>query len=84
MARDKESAYCEFVEMIQKSWTWHRLTESERVSCMDAFYFAENQNILKGNFNQRWMILQAIYNAFLCGIGYTPFNWREKEPEPSF
>jgi hypothetical protein len=84
MARDKESTFCEFVEMIKKSWTWTRLTESERVSCMDAFCFTEEQNILKGNFDQRWRILQAVYNAFLSGIGYQPIGWREKEPEPSF
>ena len=82
MERNKESAFDEFIIMIEKSWTWARLTDSERESCRDAFNFAKSQKILKGNFNQRWSILQAIYNAFLNGVGYPSvsgwYDWRKE------
>ena len=79
---NKEFAFDEYIKMIEKSWTWARLTDSERESCLDSFNFVKSQNILKGTFNQRWMILHGIYHAFLNGVGYPSvsgwYDWRKE------
>lgn len=78
------NAYYDFCEMVRKSWTYEKMTEDERSRCWDALHFASSQGFIKGCYQARWGILQAIYKAFLIGIGYSDFNWRDAEPEKSF
>lgn len=84
--RSKESAFSEYITVIQQSWTWDRLTEQERERCMNTMNWVRDQNILRGNFEARWDILQAVYAAFLDGVGCKPFGWREdsEDPVPQF
>lgn len=84
--RSKESAFSEYITVIKQSWTWDRLTEQERERCMNAMNWVRDQNILRGNFEARWDILQAVYSAFLDGVGYKPIGWREdsENPAPQF
>ena len=77
--KPKENAIDEFVDMVRKSWTFGRLTTSERDALFEAFEFAGRH--LRGDFDARWATLQAVYNAFLLGVGYTAFNWREVEED---
>lgn len=76
------NAYYDFCEMVRHAWTFHRMTEEEQGKCWDALRFAAEQNVLKGVYSARWMILQAIYRAFLAGMGYHSGNWREPDAEP--
>lgn len=79
MKDNKEMAMSEFCEMIRKSWTYGRMTVEEKARCFSAIQWTHEQGILRGNFNARWAILQGVYNAFLSGIGYDGFGWREPE-----
>ena len=74
---NKEYAYKDFVDMIQKSWTYNRLTEDEKDRCIAAFIWVKNQNLLRGNYAARHDQLNALYHAFLLGVGYTGAFWRE-------
>ena len=76
-----KDAYTDFLTMIERSWTYGRMTDEEKRRCMEAFSWALEQGAIKGADKTRWMIMQAIYNAFLQGIGYDPFHWREPEAE---
>ena len=69
-----------FQNVIQKSWTWSRLTDEERTR------FAEMNAIdrIYGNGKMRIEWLNTIYEAFLCGLGYEPIGWRETEEVPKF
>lgn len=89
MERTKETALRDFIEMIEKSWTWKRLTNKERADVLDRFSFEtlSKEGAAKGSRKQRWAVYQAIYSAFLMGCGYKPSGWRETEsaePVPLF
>lgn len=77
MERTKENAFLKAVSIFVRSWTFAKLTESEKQQCINSLLWAKEQNILKGTFENRVQILNAVYNAFLAGVGYTSFNWRE-------
>lgn len=77
MEKNKENVLYDFEEMIEKSWTYGKMTETERKNWKDVLYSVRTKNALKGTYIQRWEILQAIYGAYLIGIGYDNFNWRE-------
>lgn len=77
MPHDKENALISFICMICRSWTFARLTESEKEDCINSLLFASEQKILKGTYNHRFMILHSIYNAFLSALGYKNGNFRE-------
>ena len=85
MERTKESAAPDFMRTISKSWTYCRLTEEEKDRLDDAIDFATLAAV-KGSFNRRWDVLQAVYHAFLNGVGYNGPTWREPNPNevPAF
>ena len=79
----KENAYSNWLEMIKESWTWKRLTEDEQKKFLQELEnfcgeFSSSQ-ILKGTYDQRWSVLNALYSFYLDGLGYQPSNWREEE-----
>ena len=80
---NKENAYKDWFDMIVLSWTWARLTELERMKFEDEVenFCGEHSSIqiLKGNYNQRWNILQALYSIYLDGLGYNHGKFREPE-----
>ena len=79
MEKNKDIAYQDWINMIQQSWTWERLTEDERTKfleqldnrCVRAY-----RSILKGTYSQRYDILNAMYSFYLDGLGYKPQGWR--------
>ena len=74
---EKENVLQDFKKMIYDSWTYEKLTNFERQQLEKTLESVQLNNVLKGTLKQRWAILQAIYNAFLMGVGYTDFNWRD-------
>lgn len=84
MEKIKENTLIDFKEMIFNSWTFNKMTPDEKKKCFETLDNIQTQNTLKGTYKQRWVILQAIYSAYLNGLGYTDINWREKENTPKF
>jgi hypothetical protein len=78
LPHDKENALLHFIVMICKSWTFERMTDQEKENCINALIETDDYNALKGNWEARFYILHAVYNAFLSGLGYTHGgSWRE-------
>jgi hypothetical protein len=77
--KDKNMALHDFRRMIELSWTYEKMTEKEQDSWNDVLNNCRTIESLKGDYHTRWNILQAIYNAYLIGIGYDGFQWREVE-----
>ena len=78
MERKKENAFSDFMDMIRNSWTYERMTGDEKRRLAKAFEWVECCGLV-GTYKQRFAILYIAYNAFLQGIGYTDFNWREPD-----
>lgn len=80
--KSKENEQRDFVEMIEKSWTFDKMTEQEKADCMELL-LRSNQTAVKGSYKTRWNILLAVYHGFLAGLGYfrNPATWREENPE---
>ena len=75
----------DFILMIEQSWTFGKMTKTEKLNCRYMLEAHTTKNALKGTYRQRWEILQACYSAFLDGLGYTGANWREtEESAPTF
>lgn len=70
------TAKSDFLETIKRSWTWGRLTMNERVT-FEAM-LSTYDDAIKGTYDQRWRICQALYTTYLAGLGYTGGEWREK------
>lgn len=76
MNKTKENALTDYIEMVRRSWTYGKMTDDEKNRCINVLTDVRALNI-QGTYNQRWNALQAVYNAYLVGIGYNSFNWRE-------
>ena len=72
--KNYRAAITDWKNMISESWTWEKLTEEERNKFLELV--TENEPYIKGNYEERQEILGMIYNAFLCGLGYTGMHWR--------
>ena len=70
-------AYHDFWEMIERSWTWERLTIAERRTLKGRIW--ESQNAFRGSYDSRMNQLQFCYNFFLYGLGYKGLGWRAPE-----
>lgn len=84
MKKDKKQAEQDFIRMIEKSWTYGRMTEAERKRWWgDAFWLAART--IGGNYTARYTAYNAVYSAFLDGLGYDGPRWRgEDERDYSF
>lgn len=78
---EKEKALYNFANMIRQSWTYGKMTREEKDNWEKVLNDIRTITCLKGNYNTRWNILQALYMSYLIGIGYNSFNWRESEEE---
>lgn len=83
MAKVKETAKQDYIEMIKQSWTWDRLTEKERNQFLELLEHPCTRVVVKGNYEQRWEACEALYHTFLEGLGYDPLEWRESQPTVS-
>ncbi len=80
----KENILNDFIKMIQASWTYNRMTENEKAKIIETLNHVRTIDALKGTYKQRWNILNAIYGAFLAGIGYDGCTWRETKKDIPF
>ena len=72
--KQKENAYTDFIHIVTNSWTWQRMTEPERA----AFWrLTETLEEATGTYDNRMKVYHSIYTAFLYGLGYDGFKWRE-------
>ena len=74
---NRENAVHAFKETIKTSWTYERLTEEEIKRLEHCIDWAEQQNAIKGTYQQRFETLDAIYYTFLVALGYKNYKWRE-------
>ena len=78
--RERHDAMPYFKDMVKKSWTYARLTESEREWLWNVF--GNRAMDIKGTFYQRYDAYNAMYSAYLAGVGYhDPINWRRGNEE---
>ena len=76
MNKPKEQAQADYITMIRNSWTFQRMTQKEQEKAIKALHCPD---MLQGSYKQRWYTLEAVYRAFLLGIGYAGAYWREPE-----
>ena len=76
MNKSKEQAQADYIAMIRNSWTFQRMTQEEQEKAINALHCPD---MLQGSYRQRWYTLEAVYRAFLLGIGYDGADWREPE-----
>lgn len=76
MNRSKEQAQADYIAMTRNSWTFQRMTQKEQDAAIQALLCGE---MLEGSYKQRYSALNAVYRAFLLGIGYNGPQWREPE-----
>lgn len=72
--KQKENAYTDFIRIVTNSWTWLRMTESERATF---WRLTEKLEEAAGTYDNRMKVYHSIYTAFLYGLGYDGFKWRE-------
>lgn len=78
MIKNRLTAQADWTNMIIKSWTWERLTATEKHKFRDELSKEAAQKIITGTYKQRCEILNALYSMFLEGCGYTDWTWRGK------
>lgn len=72
----KENAINDFLSVIERSWTYNRMTDSEKTVLRRLI--DEWKNNFTGTYKQRWNTLNMIYSFYLAGLGYTgSCSWRE-------
>lgn len=76
--KDKENALKDYKEMIINSWTYKKMTADEQIKLFEEFDSIRTQEALKGDYNARWNILNAVYSFYLKGLGYDGYDWREE------
>lgn len=76
MERIKENAKKDFINMIVNAWTVDKMTQKEWDQLIDVFDSPQTENALKGNYRQRWEVLQAIFTSYLMGLGFNGCGWR--------
>ena len=80
---NKDNATKDFFEMIEKSWTWARLTDKAREFFIDRVTATNDPTAktVKGSYKERFETLNALYFMFLAGTGYCVNidvnDWRE-------
>ena len=65
------------MKVFENSWTFNKLTREEKEKYYRIFTSDEIKNSLTGTEKQIIQTLNVVYSAFLTGIGYNGYNWRE-------
>lgn len=79
MKKDKDNAALDFYEMIQKSWTWERLTKEEQKRFRRRLESFDCYGRIKGSYETRYEHCHQLYQMFLEALCYDPLHWREPE-----
>lgn len=73
--KTKENAIYNYIQMTLNSWTYDRMTDAEKKTCIEVLKYAK----VSGTYAARWEQMHQIYRAYLLGIGYNGPLWREPE-----
>lgn len=84
--KNRECALFDYMQIIQRSWTWARLTDEERKTFRETLFKWWDRGKIQGNYDARWNVMSLAYDFFLDALGYDPCNWREPDNEerPAF
>lgn len=69
-----------FLSNAKKWWTWAKLTDKEKKEFEFRLRVNQAQNLIQGNYQQRYSVYTAMYDMFLAGLGYFEngsLNWRK-------
>ena len=66
-----------FHSVIEKSWTWKRLTEEERQRFINMDVFER----IRGDEQTKIEWLCTIYHSYIEALDYKPIGWRETAEE---
>lgn len=72
-------AITDHVKKITESWTWNKLTEDERNRYETEMSRNLNRNLFIGEYAIVTEIMDALYDMFLEGLGYSGVTWRAEE-----
>ena len=72
----EKSVLDKFIEMIEASWTYNKMSKMEKKRCIELLRDMKTEKSLKYTDNHKWDILQAVYAAYLQGLGYDGSEWR--------
>ena len=91
MARNKDFAFAHHADMVTHSWTYSKMTKKEMDGWFEVAHNALEQGVITGTYDHRIKTLNALYYAYLTGLGYDNttgwHTWRESvktEPVPTF
>lgn len=76
MKKDKIQALPDFRRIIENSWTFGRMTDTEKKRWSGVLAGVRITDI-QGTYVQRWAAYNAVYGAFLSALGYDGPEWRE-------
>lgn len=76
MSKPKEQAQADYIVITRNSWTFQRMTQEEQEKAIQALLCSE---MIKGSYEQRYSAFNAVYRAYLLGIGYDGPQWRMSE-----
>ena len=74
--KDPATAVNDYLDMQKKSWTWAKMTQGEQEKFIELLEHPCSSTVIKGTYKQRYEACQALYHAYLAGLGYTS-NWRD-------
>lgn len=83
--REKENAIPDALFVISHSWTWDKMTETEKARFMEEISGTSTAagKALRGGYDVRYFTVLALFSAFLAGLGYTGPRWRADPDEES-
>lgn len=68
-----------FIAMIEVSWSYNRMDKKEKKRCIELLKSCRTIDALKYKEDHQWDILQAVYAAYLQGLGYDGPDWRGQD-----
>ena len=75
--KNKDFVFTDYLEMIKNSWTYARMTKEEKEKIQEILTNGRIKEDIKGTYKQKYRALNAVYHAFLIGIGYNNEpDWR--------
>lgn len=78
---NKNNAYAHMMQVFRNSWTYNKLTDTEKLRFDNAFDSKIVLGSLRGNYHTRCEQMNALYDVFLHAIGYNGPSWRCDDSE---
>lgn len=76
MENKKDDAVKNYYDLISKSWTWEKLTKEEQKRFSNLLNDGRITKTIKGNYQQRWEVLESLYYSYLIALNYSWDKWR--------